>query len=210
MKIRKKRKMNRVPGKDSTITLLVPYSVGDAKEGFKYEGGDITEQQYSRMMIDTFNKYKNGVFETFTDRFGYNISINNYEKEIVKYAQQQYYFDETKVDIFNAAGGEITIDELITYYQSRNPFILIVDMYKMSENPDLETDMKSWLRECVKIKNNPTFSDAEKIQYSSKKNLKIKFDDAKSQAILQNCKMMDYKNNHTFVFIVEKIIFVTA
>ena len=80
----------------------------------------------------------------------------------------------------------------------------------MSENPDLETDMKSWLRECVKIKNNPHFSDAEKIQYSSKKNLKIKFDDAKSQAILQNCKMMDYKNNHTFVFIVEKIIFVTG
>ena len=202
--------MNRTPGKDSTITLLVPYSNGDAVKGFKYEGGDITEQQYSRLMVDTYNKYKNGVWDTYIERAGMNMAINNYEKEIVHYAQQQYYFDETKVDIFNAAGGDITIDELISYYQSRNPFILIVDMYKMSENPDLETDMKSWLRECVKIKSNPHFSDAEKIQYSSKKNLKIKFDDAKSQAILQNCKMMDYKNNHKFVFIVEKIIFVTG
>lgn len=201
--------MNRTPGKDSTITLLVPYSNGDAIKGFQYEGGDITEQQYSRMMVDTYNKYKNGVWDTYIERAGMNMAINNYEKEIVHYAQQQYYFDETKVDIFNAGYCEITIDELIRYYQNRNPFILIIDMYKMSENPDLETDMKSWLRECVKIKNNPHFSDAEKIQYSSKKNLKIKFDDAKSQAILQNCKMMDYKNQHTFVFIVEKIIFVT-
>jgi hypothetical protein len=201
--------MNRTPGKDSTITLLVPYSNGDAIKGFQYEGGDITEQQYSRMMVETYNKYKNGVWDTYIERAGMNMAINNYEKEIVHYAQQQYYFDETKVDIFNAGYGEITIDELIRYYQNRNPFILIIDMYKMSENPDLETDMKSWLRECVKIKNNPHFSDAEKIQYSSKKNLKIKFDDAKSQAILQNCKMMDYKNQHTFVFIVEKIIFVT-
>ena len=201
--------MNRTPGKDSTITLLVPYSNGDAIKGFQYEGGDITEQQYSRMMVETYNKYKNGVWDTYIERAGMNMAINNYEKEIVHYAQQQYYFDETKVDIFNAGYGEITIDELIRYYQNRNPFILIIDMYKMSENPDLETDMKSWLRECVKIKNNPHFSDAEKIQYSSKKNLKIKFDDAKSQAILQNCKMMDYKNQHTFVFVVEKIIFVT-
>ena len=201
--------MNRTPGKDSTITLLVPYSNGDAIKGFQYEGGDITEQQYSRMMVETYNKYKNGVWDTYIERAGMNMAINNYEKEIVHYAQQQYYFDETKVDIFNAGYGEITIDELIRYYQNRNPFILIIDMYKMSENPDLETDMKSWLRECVKIKNNPHFSDAEKIQYSSKKNLKIKFDDAKSQAILQNCKMMDYKNQLTFVFIVEKIIFVT-
>lgn len=202
--------MNRTPGKDSTITMLVPYSNGDAVKGFKYDGGDITEQQYSRLMVDTYNKYKNGVWDTYIERAGMNMAINNYEKEIVHYAQQQYYFDETKVDIFNAAGGDITIDELIRLYQTRNPFILIVDMYKMNDNPDLETDMKSWLRECVKIKNNPHFSDAEKIQYSSKKNLKIKFDDAKSQAILQNCKMMDYKNNHTFVFIVEKIIFVTG
>lgn len=201
--------MNRRNGNDSTISLLVPYSNADAEKGFKYEGGDITEQQYSKMMVDTYNKYKTGVWNTYVERAGMNMSINDYEKEIVHYTQQQYFFDETKVDIFNGNGSEITIDELISYYQSRSPFVLIVDMYRMSENPDLETDMKSWLRECVRIKNNPSFSDIEKIQYSSKKNMKIKFDDAKSQAILQNCKMMDYKNNHKFVFIVEKIIFTT-
>ena len=31
--------MNRTPGKDSTITMLVPYSNGDAVKGFKYDGG---------------------------------------------------------------------------------------------------------------------------------------------------------------------------
>lgn len=201
--------MNARNGKDSTITMMVPYSNGDAVNGFKYEGGDITEQQYSRMMIDTFNKYKNGVMDTYTDRFGYNMSINNYDKEVVHFTQQQYFFDETKVNLYNAVNQEMTIDELIQYYQMGTPFVLIVDMYKLRDYPDLETDMKSWMRECRKIQTNPAFSDAEKIQYSSKKNMKIKFDDAKSQAVLQNCKMMDIKNNHTFVFIVDKIIFVT-
>lgn len=202
--------MNRIGGQDSTITLMVPYSNGDPEKGFKYEGGNITEQQYSRLMIDTYNKYKDGVYETFTERYGDNISINNYEKEIVHYAQQQYYYDETKVDIFSGSGSPMTIDELIHHYQTQTPFIIVVDMYKLGYYPDLETDMKSWLRECIKIKTNPHFSAAEKIQYSSKKTMKIKFDDAKSQAILQNCKMVDYKNTHTFVFIVEKIIFTTT
>lgn len=207
--------MNRTYGKDSTITLMVPYSNGDAVKGFKYEGGDITEQQYSRMMVDTYNKYKDGVWDTYTERFGTNMAINDYEKEVVHYAQQQYYYDETKVDLFNASGAPMTIDELIYCYQTRNPFILIVDMYKLNDYPDLETDMKSWLRECKKLKKTdiygqPVFSDAERIQYASKKSMKIKFDDAKSQAILQNCKMMDYQNSHKFVFIVEKIIFTTT
>jgi hypothetical protein len=79
----------------------------------------------------------------------------------------------------------------------------------MSEDSSLESDMKVWMRECLKVTRNPKFSEAEKIQYLSKKNMKIKFDDAKSSAVLYNCKMVDVKNNTTFVFIVEKIIFVT-
>ncbi len=201
--------MNHIGRKDSTVTVMVPYSNGDAVNGFRYSGGDISEQQYSRMIVDTYNKYKNGVWDTYVERMGMNMSINNYEKEIVHYAQQQYYYDRTKVDLFNAQGLEMTIDELIKYYQFGNPFILIVDMYRLSEDPELESDMKVWLRECHRIKNNPSFSDAERIQYSSKKTMKITFDDAKSQAILQNCKMMDYHNKHKFVFIVEKIIFTT-
>lgn len=207
--------MNSKNGQDSTITLMVPYSNGDAVKGFQYNGAELSQQQYSRMMVDTYNKYKNGVWDTYVERAGMNMAINNYEKEIVHYAQQQYYYDETKVNLYNGQGEAMTIDELIHYYQTSAPFILIIDMYKMNEYPDLESEMKTWLKECIKLKGvdiygNPIFSDAERIQYASKKNMKIKFDDAKSQAILQNCKMMDYKNKHTFVYIVEKIIFITT
>lgn len=201
--------MNACNGKDSTISLLVPYSNGDAEKGFVYSGGDITEQQYSRMMIDTYNKYKDGVREMYTERCGYNMAINNFDKEIVKYTQQQFFYDETKVNIYNGDGSAMTIDELIGHFQVERPFIMVINMYKMGDNSSLESDMKVWMRECLKITRNPMFSEVEKIQYLSKKNMKIKFDDAKSSAVLYNCKMVDVKNNTTFVFIVEKIIFVT-
>lgn len=201
--------MNAHNGKDSTITLLVPYSNGDAIKGFRYDGGDITEREYSRMMIDTYNRYKDGVWEGYVERCGYNMSINNYDKEIVKYTQQQFFYDETRVNIFNVHGEEMTIDELIHHFQTERPFVMTIQMYRMSENGSLESDMKVWMRECLKVTRNPKFSEAEKIQYLSKKNMKIKFDDAKSSAVLHNCKMVDVKNNTTLVFIVEKIIFVT-
>jgi hypothetical protein len=148
------------------------------------------------------------------DKLGTNISSYNFEKENNVYTQQKYYFDESKVDIYNAGNGEMTIDELIHYYQTGEPFIIIINMYGMVRDPEdggdpeLETSMKGLYSEALKILRCPKFSDAEKIQYQSKKSLKLKFDKAQSSAILQNCKMIDVKNKTTFVFLVEKIVFV--
>jgi len=208
--------MNRNGKRDSEVTLSVPYNYGDPKFDFKYEGKrELTEEVYSKMMIDTYNRYKDGVYDMFiNDRLGTNISSYNFEKENNVYTQQKYYFDESKVDIYNAGNGEMTIDELIHYYQTGEPFIIIINMYGMVRDPDdggdpeLETSMKGWYSGALKILMCPKFSDAEKIQYQSKKSLKLKFDKAQSSAILQNCKMIDVKNKTTFVFLVEKIVFV--
>lgn len=208
--------MNRNGNRDSAVTLSVPYNYGDPKIDFRYDGGELTEARYSKMMVDTYNKYKNGVYDMFlSNKLGTNIASYEVEKENNTYTQQKFYFDESKVDIFNGANQEMTIDELIHYYQSREPFVIIINMYGMVRdpedggNPELETSMKGWYSEALKILNCPKFSPAEKIQYQSKKSLKLNFDDAKSSAILQNCKMIDVKNKTTFVFLVEKIIFVT-
>lgn len=196
--------------------MSVPYNYGDPKLDFQYGGGELTEQKYSKLMVDTYNRYKDGVYDMFiNDRLGTNIAAYENIKENNVYTQQKYYFDESKVDIFNGAGQEMTIDELIHYYQTREPFVIIVNMYAMMRkpedggDPELETSMKGWSSEALKILRCPKFSDAEKIQYQSKKSLKLKFDSAKSSAVLQNCKMIDVKNRTTFVFLVEKIVFVT-
>ncbi|MBP5723039.1 MAG: hypothetical protein J6X18_05635 [Bacteroidales bacterium] len=207
--------MNRNGGRDSEVTLSVPYNYGDPKVDFRYSGAELTEQKYSRMMVDTYNRYKDGVYDMFmNNRLGTNIASYEMEKENNVYTQQKFYFEESKVDIYNGASQEMTIDELIHYYQTREPFVIIINMYGMVRDPEdggdpeLETSMKGWSSEALKILRCNRFSDAEKIQYQSKKSLKLKFDKAQSQAILQNCKMIDVKNKTTFVFLVEKIIFV--
>ena len=192
-------------------TLHIPYSNGDPTEGFRYDKPEISKEQYSRMLIDTFNKYKDGVWETYTQRFGRNMSVNNYQKEYVQVKQQDYYYANTPVRIMSIDGSDCTIDELIHYYQTGEPFIIQINMPYLGkeENADLESDMMQWARECRRITESGKFSREEQIKYLSKKSLKVQFDEAKSMAILKNCKMAKYINNRTFAFLVEEIIFIT-
>lgn len=191
--------------------IYIPYSNGDPNEGFRYDKPEISKEQYSRMLIDTYNKYKDGVWDMYTTRLGYNMSRNNYEKEYVKYKQQDYYYANTPVVIKSINGGEITIDELIHYFQTEEPFIVIINMPYLGseENADLASDIKGWCRECKRITESGKFSNAEQIAYLSKKTMKVRFDESKSSAVLRNCKMIQVVNNRTFAFIVEKIVFVT-
>lgn len=202
--------MNARNGKDSTITLSVPYSYGDPNKGFKYEGA-ISKEEYANLMVNTYEKYKDGVYYTFNRRFGDNIAINSFKKEKRKFFQQEYYFEKTKVNIYNGKGADMTIDELIHYFQTEEPFVIIINMYRLGDeaNVDLESDMKAWANESVKINESEELTPIEKIQGLSKKNLKLSFDDAKSNAVLENCKMIDYINNRKFAFLCERITFVT-
>ena len=208
--------MNRNGKRDSEVTLSVPYNYGDPKIDFRYSGAELTEERYSKMMVDTYNRYKDGVYDMFVNNnLGTNIASYINDKENNVYTQQKIYFDDSKVDIYNGAEQEMTIDELIHYYQTKEPFVIIINMYAMTRSPEdggdpeLETSMKGWYKEALKILNCNKFSPAEKIQYQSKKSLKLKFDTAHSGAILHNCKMIDVINKTTFAFLVENITFVT-
>ena len=172
-------------GKDSTTTLSIPYSYGDVVAGFKYDK-DISAQQYAKNVVATYNRYKSGVRAMYDQRFGYNMAINNYQKEYVKYNDTAHYFSDTKVNIYDMNRKEMTIDTLIHYFQTGEPFIIILNLYRLGEDQDLESEIKQWASESSQINNSRELTDEEKICGLSKKNLKIKFDDAKSSAILQN------------------------
>lgn len=194
------------------ITLSVPYSFGDPKEGFKYEGMEIGWKEYAKMMIDAYNKYKSGTDEMMiNNRLGTNISRNMYRKEYVKVKQTGCYFEDMPSRLLGPGGREMTIDELIRYFQTGQPFVCVINMYKLGDpkNCDIESEIKSWARECVRVNNCKKFSTEEKIAYLSKKDLKVKFNEAKSMAVLRECKMIEYVNNRTFVFLVDEIVFIT-
>jgi hypothetical protein len=204
--------MNAVGRQESSYTLLVPYNYGDAILDYNYEGKEITKEEYAKLVIESYNRYKDGITDTLNRKgIGRNLALNEITKENVKYKQNVYYFTETKVNLYDMNDREPSIDTLIRYYQTGEPFVLKINMYHLGDEKlsDLESDIKNWGRESRKIMNSPKFTDAEKIMGLSKKDLKIKFDDAKSCAILKNCKMFEYVNNRKFVFLVERIIFVT-
>lgn len=192
--------------------LYIPYSNGDPEEGFRYDRPELTKEQYAKLLVDTYKKYKTGVWEMFaSQRLGTNIAVNEYDKEYAKYRQQDYYYANTPVNIRRIDNQEMTIDELIHYFQTGEPFILIVNtpFLGREEYADIATDVKGWCRECKRITESGKFTAEEQIAYLSKKTMKVKFDQSKSSAILRNCKMVQVVNNRTFAFLVEEIIFIT-
>ena len=193
------------------ITLFVPYSYASPETDFKYEGREITAEEYSKKMVAAYEKYKRGIDETnLNNAWGTNVASRGYHKERVEVKQLSYYYEEMKANIRFPNNREVTIDELINYFQTSEPFIIRINMPYLGNEKyaDIESEIKSWAKECIKINSLKDLSDEEKVTYFSKKDLKIKFENAKSTAILKDCKMIEYINNRTFEFLVGEIIFI--
>lgn len=189
-------------------TLYVPYSNGDCVNGFQSDRGEIPAQQYAKLVVDEHYKFRDGIDSTVRARYSQNMSINTFEKIKNKYKQQTFYYNDCPCHVYNIEEQDATIDELIRYFQTKEQFILILALQNMKENPDLETDMKMWTRESMKITRAPQLTEEEKILNLPKKDFKIKFIDAKSCAILKECKLLEMRGQHVYAIVVNNIIFV--
>ena len=194
--------------KNSEILLSVPYAYGDAVDGFKSDK-ELTSNEYAEKMVKYFNKYKDGTFNVFVERFSDNISKNQFVKEKSNVKRLTEYYEDTYINLYNENNEEPTIDELIRHFQDGEPFILVIHMYQLGRNEDLEIDINAWGRETNKIMTSNRLDPVEKMKSLSKKDLRIKFVNSNSSAILSNCRMIDRINNRKFAFLVEKITFVT-
>jgi hypothetical protein len=189
-------------------TLLVPYSYSDPDHDFDYDR-EVTMKEYNEKMVSTYRKYR-PVIDRNIRRLGQNIAINNEgEKERNKYRQQNTYFSETKAKICDMENHEISIDQLIEYYQSGEMFIIDLQLPIYDQNEELEPEVNSWIIETLKINNSLELTDEERVAGYTKRDMKLKFKDSNSSALLRNTKLVDVVNNHTFAFLVEQIIFLT-
>lgn len=191
--------------------LHIPYGFGDCVNGFKYEGGDITDIEYAKRMINDYNQHKIGVDEMMSTSFTHNIARNNYTKEKNKYKQQKQIFGEIKCYVDDKDFNDMKLEELLDYFEQNKNFVMIVRIFnkkEMTENPDVETDLKSWQRECVRI-DRLNIDTVSKFKSLSKKDLKLTFgDDIKMAAILKDCRMVNVYSNMKFAIWVDKIIFI--
>lgn len=189
-------------------TLYVPYSNGDCVNGFQYEKGTISKQEYVRIMETEYEKYRDSIDETVRSSFSRNMSINPFQKQDNKYKQQTYYFNECLCNVLDIKGEDCTIDELIKYYQTKEEFVIILCVKNLTSNPDVESDMKQWVRDSNKINSSYKLTEEEKIFNLPKKDFKLKFTKEGSTAILRECKLFEYVGFGKFAILVKNIIFV--
>lgn len=203
-------------------TLYVPYSIGDPEKGFKYNGGEeISDRKYTQLVIDDYNAYKdsvgimlNNAYYANNNSFVYGLSNNNFAKRNFMsqyskngYTHQDYEFYTCKCQLFNMDNKDENIDMLLKYYKNNEQFIEILEMQNLSQNPDLETEFKMWIKESTHINNSRRLSDEEKIYNLPKKDLKIIFDKSTSSAILKECKIMEVYNASCYAILINKIYF---
>ena len=189
-------------------TLFVPYSNGDCINGFQYERGTIEKQEYVRIMETEYNKYRDSIDETVRTSFSRNMSINPFQKQNNKYKQQTYYYNECNCNVFNIKGENCEIDELIHYFQTKDEFVIILDIKNITSNPDVESDLKQWVRDSNKINNSYKLSEEEKLFNLPKKDFKLKFTKEGSTAVLSECKLIEYQGFGRFAIIVKTIVFI--
>ena len=112
--------------------LYVPYSNGDARNGFKYDK-EISQKEYAAAMVDYYNQHKDGIDSVFYSKgLGKNIAVNGFRKEKVKYNQQTFYYQPVEAKVFDIDGKDEKIDELIQFYKTGEQFIVIVALLNLS------------------------------------------------------------------------------
>lgn len=186
--------------------LKIPYYYSDPSCDFDADR-EMSLAEYTRKMVETYMKY-NPIIERNIHKLYNNISNNNEEKERNVYKQMKMYYSDTKVFVNDMDNNPLNIDTLIDYYKNRDMFIVDLQLPLYDKNEELEGEIKSLIRETLKI-NRSSLTPEERLQGYSERDLRLEFSNSKSSAILRKAKMIDVVNNHTFAFLVDEIIFLT-
>lgn len=188
--------------------LYIPYANGDAEKGFNYKGESLTPGKFIKMVQTDYNGHKYGVDYMMRNNVYGNLSINQFQKEHYDYEHQDYAYGECKCDVYDMNQEDETIDDLIIHYQKGDQFIIILKLHGLKGDPDIETDLKSWMVQSNKIQHSALLSDHEKMYNLPKKDFRIHFEDAGSNAILEGCKIMETYSSTALAILVKKIIFI--
>lgn len=203
--------------------LYLPYSIGDPENGFKYNGGEeLTDRKYVRLVVDDYNQYKDSVssivgsmYYGSGNRFMSGLAKSNplktnFMEKYGKrgYTRQDYEYYKFECDLYDMDGGEETIDRLLGYYRHGEQFVIIIKAKGISENPDLETELKMWATESDHINRSGRLSEEEKLCNLPKKDMKIVFPKSNSSAILNECKLIKAYDSLSYAVLVKRILFV--
>lgn len=190
-------------------TLQIPYGYGDCVGGFEY-GKEIDQETYIKQLIDDYNYHKVGVDQMMTTRLSHNIAINPFRKEKREYRQQKQSIFSVDCYFSDKNFEPLKIEDLLTFYRQDKSFVIVVqfkDIRDVKKEPDVESDLKMWMSETLKIERTDMLTDIEKFKSFSKKDLKISFRESKMSAVILNTKMVSVYSGNKFALWVDKIRF---
>lgn len=192
--------------------IYIPYANGNCVTGFKYDK-PLSMQEYVRMETQEYDDHYQGVDNMMYERYGANMSINHYQKRKFKYQRQTYDFHQCDCNILDVDGRQETIVNLERYAKTEEQFVLILNLNEkqLKEDSDLETDLKMWFDESLKVKNCGRLTDEEVMYHLPKKDFKLKIPGRSDMCVLKDCKFLDFMSSayiNSFAIIINKIVFV--
>ena len=190
-------------------TLHIPFGYGDCVGGFEY-GKEIDQVEYANMLIKDYNDHTAGVDDMMSNQLGRNIALNPFQKEKRKYRQQKQEFFCIDCYLSDKEFADLKIEELLDLYKKGESFVVVVrfkNVQDIKSDPDIETDMKMWMRETMKIEKSANLTDVEKFKSFSKKDLKLTFSGSKMSAVLLDCKMVSVYSGSKFALWVKSVRF---
>lgn len=174
------------------VSLYIPFADADAVNGFQYNGQELTAKKYTKMETDEYYDHRRDVDYMVSTSLGNNMAINTYDKRKINAKNQSYAFYLCDGNIRNINGSEITKTQLDRLWANKEQFGLYIYLNEkeFTSNPDLEIDLKMWIKDSLKLLNSSKLTDEQRLKHLPKKDFKIDFDEGKSHAVLKNCKFM--------------------
>lgn len=186
-------------------TLLIPYI--PIKENF--DAPYISPEDYIKMLEDEQRKTSALIKNSNIggSRIRYNSSnnmVNNYHVE----KPVNYY--EFPVTIFDINGQPENTNNLIRYYQTKEMFIMIIDMgienTGINNYDDIMSDIKFWVRNSLKIQNDKDIDPDSKLRLLPEKTFRLLIN-KNATAELENCRLVEEQSNMKLAMIVKTITF---
>lgn len=168
--------------------------------------------EYLDYLKSQYVKYKFTIDDVTQSAFKNNTSMINtlgVNKENNHYTSMEYSFYQAPIVLEDIYGYSETFDKLLYYFRTGEMFPTVIKFKDITENEELEGDFKAWKRETDKLKNSKGVSEADKVKYAPVKDLRLSFGQY-SNAILENCKILDVLDVNTYAITVNRIIFVKS
>lgn len=191
-------------------TLYYPVvSYDDSR--FDYHG-EISEQDYVSSLYNSFNQ-SNAVLSRLQGQNmtgsiqalrSMNGKINNNSKRI----DNIYKYLPVEVVIRDSDGDDEKIDNIISYYQSGEPFVLIIKFpNKVGElDEDIDSDLKFWVRDTRKVNMHPKLNADEKFLSLPTRDMRVMFGE-NSYAVFESCKILEKYGSWEYAILVQKVTF---